>query len=254
MFSEIQTDIEKSQLYQRALQRRMGYFLALVVFLQTAYPITENASTIMLVVYQVIYALLILVGFLVAQDSPKIVRLMLVAGIAWLITGPMWAFDRENRLLQLMGFGTISIYQALVVVVLMRFIFTAREVHMDVIIAACIVYYLLGSTFTGVYGFIDAATVETMGHHAFQDAQVDPDPEEPYPWQQLIYFSYTTLTTAGYGDVLPITMTARSVANFQSILGVLYLAIVVARLVGLYSAQEVEQAEQDAATIMARRE
>jgi hypothetical protein len=54
-------------------------------------------------------------------------------------------------------------------------------------------------------------------------------------WQQFVYFSYTTLTTAGYGDVLPISWWARSLANIEMITGVLYITIIMARLVSLYT-------------------
>jgi hypothetical protein len=51
----------------------------------------------------------------------------------------------------------------------------------------------------------------------------------------LIYYSLTTLTTTGYGDILPVSPWARSLANAEMVIGVLYLAILMARLVSLYS-------------------
>jgi len=62
-----------------------------------------------------------------------------------------------------------------------------------------------------------------------------------FPWQTLVYYSYATLTTLGYGDILPATFWARSAASFEAVVGVLYTAVIVARLVGLYAAKEVEQ-------------
>jgi ion channel len=49
----------------------------------------------------------------------------------------------------------------------------------------------------------------------------------------LMYFSLTTLTTTGYGDILPVDPFARSLANLESVLGVFYIGITVARLVTL---------------------
>ncbi|MGC8712867.1 MAG: potassium channel family protein, partial [Leptodesmis sp.] len=54
----------------------------------------------------------------------------------------------------------------------------------------------------------------------------------------LIYFSFTTLTTTGYGDIVPISTLARAFANVEAIIGVMYPAIFIARLVGLYSTQQ----------------
>ena len=49
----------------------------------------------------------------------------------------------------------------------------------------------------------------------------------------MLYFSLTTLTTTGYGDIMPVDPFARSLANLESVIGQFYLAITVARLVTL---------------------
>ncbi|MBL4845028.1 MAG: two pore domain potassium channel family protein [Planctomycetes bacterium] len=51
----------------------------------------------------------------------------------------------------------------------------------------------------------------------------------------LIYYSFTTLTTLGFGDVVPTTAMARSLSTLEAVIGQLYLAVLVARLVGLHS-------------------
>jgi hypothetical protein len=48
-----------------------------------------------------------------------------------------------------------------------------------------------------------------------------------------LYFSLTTLTTTGYGDIVPVDPFARSLANLEAVIGPFYLAITVARLVTL---------------------
>jgi hypothetical protein len=53
---------------------------------------------------------------------------------------------------------------------------------------------------------------------------------------ELLYFSYVTLATLGYGDVVPVTDGARSLAVLEALGGTIYLAILVARLIGLHLA------------------
>jgi voltage-gated potassium channel Kch len=57
--------------------------------------------------------------------------------------------------------------------------------------------------------------------------------ESIYP----IYFSLVTLTTLGYGDIVPTAAAARMLAAVEAVVGQLYLAVLVARLVGLHIAQ-----------------
>ena len=53
-----------------------------------------------------------------------------------------------------------------------------------------------------------------------------------------VYFSFVTLTTLGYGDILPVSEPARALAYSEAILGQLYLAVLVAKLVGMYAAEQ----------------
>ena len=55
----------------------------------------------------------------------------------------------------------------------------------------------------------------------------------PAEFATMLYFSLTTLTTAGYGDIVPVDPFARSLANLESVLGPFYIAITIARLVTL---------------------
>jgi len=57
-------------------------------------------------------------------------------------------------------------------------------------------------------------------------------------WFDCMYYSYMTLTTLGYGDIVPMTAHARSVSILEAVSGVLYVAVLIARLVGLYPRQD----------------
>ena len=61
----------------------------------------------------------------------------------------------------------------------------------------------------------------------------------------LTYFSFVTLTTVGYGDILPASLATRALANFESLLGTLFPAILIARLVSMeIAARETKDAEE----------
>lgn len=53
-----------------------------------------------------------------------------------------------------------------------------------------------------------------------------------------MYFSFMTLTTVGYGDIIPVNKWAMALANFEAIIGAFYLTVIIARLVSLYGAFE----------------
>ena len=59
-------------------------------------------------------------------------------------------------------------------------------------------------------------------------------PETALAFRDLVHFSFVTLTSLGYGDITPVSDQARSLAFLEVIAGNLYMALLVARLVGAY--------------------
>ena len=64
------------------------------------------------------------------------------------------------------------------------------------------------------------------------------NPDGAFQFADFVYFSFVTLTTLGYGEITPISAQARSVAMMEAVSGVLYIAVLVARLVGLYRPED----------------
>jgi hypothetical protein len=59
------------------------------------------------------------------------------------------------------------------------------------------------------------------------------NPDEPRTWFELLFLSFTTLTSTGLSDVVPVAPQARSAVMIEQVLGLMYVAFIVARLVGL---------------------
>ena len=68
------------------------------------------------------------------------------------------------------------------------------------------------------------------------------EPEEPRGWMELLYLSFSILSSTGLSDVLPLSPAARALAMLEMVAGVMYMAMVVARLVGLVSSRGVSKA------------
>jgi len=61
-------------------------------------------------------------------------------------------------------------------------------------------------------------------------------PNHQVDWADCMFYSFITLTTTGYGDIIPVTANSRSLAILEALSGTMYLAVLIARLVGLYAA------------------
>ena len=235
------TDPRKPDLSRHAADRVRGkviYLLLLVLLVQTIYPITAGGNFYALIGYQLLYASLIVVGIVLARDTRRQTALLTGLGILWAVAGTVYTFNQDTLWALLLAYGALILFQGMVIQVMLRFIFSVRAVTRDVLYGATAVYLLLGALFVPAYGLLETATFALTGNHAFVDGVAPAG--EIFPWQNFVYYSYATLTTLGYGDILPVTMWARSLASIEAIVGVLYVTIIMARLVSLYAASDLE--------------
>ena len=137
-----------------------------------------------------------------------------------------------------------AIFLAFVVVSTFQYLFRTRRVSIDTINAALCVYLLLGILFAFTYSIVDTLEPGSFKSAAFEEgaAFMKFTQASFYP----LYFSLVTLTTLGYGDVVPVSRAASMLAVLEAMTGQIYLAVLVARLVGLQVAQS--RQEDDAET------
>lgn len=222
------------------LEGRIIYVLVMTILVQFTYPISAGGGWPQ-VAFQLFYMSLFVAGIYLVSSNRRLMISLIVASVAWVFVGTIGALRPQTQWAHVVGYLLIVYFQITLTIVVLRYIFRARVVNRDVLLAACTAYLLIGAIFVPIYGLIETATYfPEQTSHAFADG-VHEIGDEPFPWQILVYYSYATLSTLGYGDVLPVTYWARSVATFEAVLGVLYTAVIVARLVGLYAANEVEE-------------
>jgi hypothetical protein len=155
---------------------------------------------------------------------------LLIGGALFAALLLSWIF--EVRLAESLTTGLKLCFLALVTFSLVADIARSRRVNMDVVFGACCVYLLIGLIWAALYALLEAAVPGSFDLGSLPgDAGVAPSADSAQA--RLTYFSFITMTTVGYGDVTPLTAPARSLSMLQGLVGQLYLAIVIARLVGL---------------------
>lgn len=130
----------------------------------------------------------------------------------------------DNSNLELVTRILFVLFFILVAINLLIGIVRSKEVDTNVIFSAVAVYVLFGFC-----GAVLAAVINFFNPAAFSI-------ESSYSSQfhQFLYFSFITITTTGYGDILPITPLARNLAIFLALFGQLYLTVIIGILIGKY--------------------
>ncbi len=143
--------------------------------------------------------------------------------ISQLPNGLWWL--QTMHFISLIGYCTTII---ILIIFIIKDLFSGERVTLDKIFGAITIYFLLGILWTIIFTMVELLKPGSL---------VWAGGEYLTSYSQVQYFSYTTLCTLGYGDIIPATKLTMVLSNLEAIVGALYLAILVARLVGLYTGQ-----------------
>lgn len=126
------------------------------------------------------------------------------------------------------------IFLIYLVVIILRDIFLTTQVSMDTLVGSVCGYLLLSAVFAAAY-----STLVLLQPDSFiVDERLTLDPSKLHfqgaHFDVLLYFSVITLTTVGFGDIIPATTFARELVSAEAIMGQIYITMIVARLVGMH--------------------
>jgi voltage-gated potassium channel Kch len=158
--------------------------------------------------------------------DPGLHRRLFIAAIiiAWLGRSAMAWFDHPSIAAAILGFWTLIGFSAAATA--LRFAMRAREVDSEHIYAALSAYLLVGVFFGLFYWVIEQIAPDTFNASA------------GFSRMSAMYFSFVTLATLGYGDIVPRSDVARGLTILEGVGGQLFLAVLVARLLSLYSREK----------------
>jgi hypothetical protein len=131
------------------------------------------------------------------------------------------------------------VFGAFVIVHLLRFVLRAPRVNGEVLCASISAYLMLGMVWAFAY-----MLVWSVNPHAFAFS-VSGTTAQPMDRDDAFYFSFVTLSTVGYGDIVPVSHAARMLAVVEAMTGLLYVAVLIARLVSMYSAHSPQREKLD---------
>ena len=122
-----------------------------------------------------------------------------------------------------------AIFFTFIVVIILRYLIREREITTDVIAGAVCGYLLIGLMWANFFSILE--TLQPGSFKMPEFMEIDSS--------HFTYYSYVTLTTLGFGDIAPVTNEARSLSILEAVAGPIYLAVLVARLVGMSISQSI---------------
>ena len=215
--------LELQKQYSDQLLSVLTVLLAVMLFVVAPLQAT-GISTIGIDLFGVIVALVMVAGVLVISGSPT-ATLVMLAGLLMNVAVVI------ARLIRPLTYDLYLVAAAWFVIVFVlgfvvaRKIFERGQINYHRIIGAVLLYMLIAMAFVQFFTLVGLSVPK-----AFIGLVLEDDKKMV---SSLIYFSFATLTTTGYGDIVPLHPVARSLCNLEAIIGQLYPATLLARLVSL---------------------
>ena len=203
-------------------ERMLTVLLVLLLLLTFVVPSAVQSVFQAQLFVDTLLTLVLIAGTLaVSANRPLMTAMAVLAVFAmglrwseWILSGELLPIVREASLL-------ITLFLLAVAVAIN--VFSSSTSLSERIVGTVILYLLIGM----IWGIAYMA-IATHNPHAF--TQTTP---VEFPITNWIYFSFVTLTTVGYGDIQPVSRLARSLATLEALIGQLYPAIIIARMVSM---------------------
>ena len=135
---------------------------------------------------------------------------------------------QDASLLSVFSVVLSFVFDVFVVVVMFRRVFTRDEPNSETIFGALCIYLLLGFAFASLYGLVAATQPKAFYLDPVRNLHAVPDRFD------FIYYSFATVTSLGAVGFTAVSGPARSLTAIEAIIGVLYLAVLIARLMSAY--------------------
>ena len=204
--------------------KMFGFMCSLLILLLLS-ALLENYEYAYLVL-NTFSMVVIIAGVYAADAGKKSIIILIILALPWLIAE--WVFLTSTKTVYL-GF----FFFLYVISIFFERIVKTKDVTPDTLYAAACVYLLLGLLWASIYGLID----HVIPGAVFKGSIA----ENTMTTNEVVYFSYTTLTTLGYGDITSVTSLGRIASVLEAIIGQLFIAFLVARLVAIYTSKTIKE-------------
>jgi hypothetical protein len=207
----------------RIFTQRCFYLFVVLLALVGVVPFVETTPSGRLAVSAINLFVMIAAVAAVGRTVLSFVIILLLAGAAWTSQYLGISWDDARHVAHSWMFGA-ALY-AVTIVYMLRYVFQPDVMTADKLFGAASAYLMLGVLWMFLY-----ALIGNYYPGSFMTAGAVTTPEVI----DLLYFSFTVLTSTGFGDIVPVTRQARAICVLEQLAGALFVAILIARLAGVY--------------------
>jgi voltage-gated potassium channel len=210
-------------------QNKFLFLLVTLVLLLIIYPVLEDGFVGDWSLKILTTILLVIAVYAVSDTRRKFIAALVLSFVP-LIAGWLYVLH-PDPVLSLVANASTMVFFTVVTVTILHSVLVSGSYSLDTVFGGICIYLLIGFTYgTGFYLL-----------HALSPGAFYPDPvpgsDQLLSFSEFLFYSFSTLTTLGYGNVIPLTSQARTMVLFEAVSGVIYVAVLIAWLVGSVTTQ-----------------
>lgn len=185
------------------------------LFLTRSYgELTINALTLIIIITSI---------YSIRENKKHFIYLTVLASIIFLVM--LIKANHFNMKYELIDLILSFLFYCAVAIMIVTIVLEKEEITRDLIFGALCAYLLIGVAYSMLYELIEFIAPGSFLYGTSQDFGLVRN-------YDLMYFSFTTLSTVGFGDITAVNPYSRAVVILEEVTGIFYLAVLVARLVG----------------------
>lgn len=206
------------------------FFLLSLILLIVLYPFFEGGIWRAFLLNLVSTLVLIAGIYDIGYGNHRQLATGLILGIPAIIFGWIALIYPDSLILLLNTASTVPFYLYITILLLLS-ILRSRKVTGEEISGALSVYLMIGISWGSMYLLLERLHPGSFFVSTHAPGQIITSGE-------MFYYSFITLATVGYGDIVPVLTYARSLAVLEAVIGVFFIAVLISRLVSLYEARK----------------
>ncbi len=219
------------------MENNFSYLLVALLILIIGVPVAYDLELISLPLSKVLgISSLLAIGVGSLRGAGRLFHVAIFLVVAGIILSIL-SVALDNDALHIISQLTLFVFLLLTTFNTLRKVAVGNDVNLNRIVGAVCVYLLLGVMWSIAY-----SVLEYLQPGSFKGLTELATPAWNPDW---IYFSFVTITTLGYGDITPLTQTARSLSFAEAIVGQFYIAVLVAGLVSAYISAKKDSSDSE---------
>jgi hypothetical protein len=212
----------------KLIPRNAALLIALLALLAVVPSITVEASWLLV---ELTFDSILLAGVYSTESARRHKAFLVLTVVTLAIRWGRLLFHVEGLQIAALAVTVVWLVHALSIII--ADLFQRRDVTIDTILGAVVVYLLAAVAFAILFQLVE--TLHPGSFSGIPDVSVGDEHELG---DAMLYFSMVCITTMGYGDIVPVSDLARPISVLEGAFGQLYLAVMIARLVGLHLARD----------------